>query len=341
MCQALSQYIAPVVSKSDLDLSISDVEASLPIKPISSLPFARQDVCGLPSQGDWNVPPDDAVDVFRTLRHNWMSHIIQCKLDRKLLASFSKQDPNPPFSADDLIPFRQWLVEFLEAQGVQADWRIPYDQPMCLHVLYALQKLMQDKDTSLFPYLMCGVPTGFDDAISPSNCFPLNSSSPTDDVPMLRVHFSNWSSAEEHPDDVMPLIEEEVKQGWVMPFEGTLEDAQVRWPAGVAIGKLGLALSDHRPPRLVVDSSVCGVNGRCTLPEKSTLPTARDILRSYPLRNHNNPLLGFTLDIKSAHKRIAVQPSRRGLLGFQFQGRCTSTVCVLLERCSAHTTGPG
>ncbi len=213
LCQALSQYIAPVVSKSKLDLSISDVEASLPIKPNDSPPFARQDGGGLPSQGDWSAPPDDAVDIFRTLRHNWMSHIIQRKLDRKLLACFSKQDPNPPFSDDDLIPFRRWLVEFLEAQGVQVDWRIPDDQPMYLHILHALQKLMQDKDTSLFPYLICGVPTGFDDAISPSNCFPLNSSSNTDDVPMLSVHFSSWSSSEEHPNDVIPLIEEEVKQG--------------------------------------------------------------------------------------------------------------------------------
>ena len=320
LCQALSQYIAPVVSKSNLDMSLSEAEASLPTKPIDSPPFARQDGGGLTSQADWSVPPADTVDVFRTLRHNWMSHIIQCKLDRKLLACFARQDPNPPFSTEELLPFRKWLVEFLEAQGVHVDWSIPDDQPMCLHVLHAVQKLLQDKDTALFPYLISGVPTGFDEAILPSQCFPLTS--PTaDEVPMLSVHFSNWSSAEEHPEEVKPLIDEEVKQGWVMPFDGTLEDAQSHWPVGVAIGKLGLALSDHRPPRLVVDSSICGVNGRCTIPEKSTLPTARDILRSYPLRNHNNPLLGFSLDIKSAHKRIAVQQSHRGLLGFQFQGK--------------------
>ena len=60
----------------------------------------------------------------------------------------------------------------------------------------------------------------------------------------------------------------------------------------------------------------CGVNSRCVMPDKSTLPTARDILRSYPLRSSNCMLSGFSLDIKSAHKRMAVHPAHRGLLGF-------------------------
>ena len=80
----------------------------------------------------------------------------------------------------------------------------------------------------------------------------------------------------------------------------------------MAVGKLGLALSDGRPARLVVDSSICGVNSRCKMPDKSTLPTARDILRAYPLRASNRILSGFSLDIKSAHKRMAVHPDHRG-----------------------------
>ncbi len=70
LCQALSHYIASVVSHTGLDLSLSGMEAALSIKPIDSRPFAHQDGGGLPSQADWSVPPDNAVDVFRTLRHN-------------------------------------------------------------------------------------------------------------------------------------------------------------------------------------------------------------------------------------------------------------------------------
>jgi len=33
-------------------------------------------------------------------------------------------------------------------------------------------------------------------------------------------------------------------------FEGAVEEAKQRWPQGVAIGKLGVALSDSRPPTL-------------------------------------------------------------------------------------------
>ena len=33
-------------------------------------------------------------------------------------------------------------------------------------------------------------------------------------------------------------------KGWVFPYEGTLEDAQAKWPAGVSLGKLGIAYSD-------------------------------------------------------------------------------------------------
>ena len=82
------------------------------------------------------------------------------------------------------------------------------------------------------------------------------------------------------------------------------------------IGKLGVATAEGRPPRLVVDSSVCGLNGRCTIPEKSTLPTAREIVRSFPLRGTNKCLSGFSLDVKSAHKRIVLHPDERGLVGF-------------------------
>ena len=89
----------------------------------------------------------------------------------------------------------------------------------------------------------------------------------------------------------------------------------------MAVGRLGVAYSDSRPPRLVVDSSVCGVNARCRIPEKTTLPTAKDVIRCYPLRGSNAELAGFSLDIKSAHKRVVVRQEEQGLLGFQIDGK--------------------
>ena len=151
--------------------------------------------------------------------------------------------------------------------------------------------------------------------------FPQPSPKNQEDNPLLSVHHCNWQSAEDNPDDVSSLIQKEIDEQWVEEFHGTLEDAQARWPKGVAIGKLGLALSDSRPPRLVLDSTICGVNGRCIIPEHATLPSAQDVKRCYPLRNNAEPLSGFSLDIRSAHKRIAVKEPDRGFLLFQFQNR--------------------
>ena len=81
-----------------------------------------------------------------------------------------------------------------------------------------------------------------------------------------------------------------------------------------------MAFSDNKSPRLVVDSSICGVNNRCSIPEKTTLPSAQDVMRVYPLRNSNEPMVGFSLDIKSAHKLVVIRESDRGLLGFTLDG---------------------
>lgn len=71
-------------------------------------------------------------------------------------------------------------------------------------------------------------------------------------------------------------------------------------------------------PAMTVD--ICGLNARCFIPERSTLPTAKEVLRSYPLRGTSEALSGFSLDIKSAHKRIVLHPTERGLVGFSLNG---------------------
>jgi len=121
-------------------------------------------------------------------------------------------------------------------------------------------------------------------------------------------------------------VQEEIDKGWVFEYPGTLEKAQAEYTTGVAIGKLGIAHADGRAPRLVVDSTVCGLNGRCIIPERSTLPTAKEILRSYPFRQCRAPLQGFSVDVKAAHKRIVLHPSEQGL------GVLTGWQIVLLPR---------
>ena len=123
------------------------------------------------------------------------------------------------------------------------------------------------------------------------------------------------------PHSHVHCVQQEIDKGWVYEFDGDLQDAQQRYPLGVALGKLGIAHSEGRAPRLVLDQTICGLNGRCKIPERSTLPSAKDVLRTFPIRNFSGDHMGFSLDIKSAHKRIVVREEEHGLLGFTLQGR--------------------
>eukprot|EP00435_Cladocopium_sp_Y103_P073418 s313_g43.t1 len=274
----------------------------LPMKGLTDPPFSRQDGAGFASQADWSSPHRFA-DCFQSLRKNFFTKILDQRLDQVVMRAFSARQDSPPFSMEQLVPFRTFIDEFLLAQGIVPDWTVPADQNLSLFILQQLCKCMDDPDTALFPYLIEGVPLGIHENITPSNCFPLQPQMDEFEPPLLTVHHTNWSSAEDDPETVKQLIEKEVAAGWVEVFPGDMAAAQQFFEHGIAIGKLGLAISDTRPPRLVLDSTICGVNPQCRVPEKSTLPTAKDVVRAYPLRQSNHTLSGVSFDVRSAHKQ--------------------------------------
>ena len=72
----------------------------------------------------------------------------------------------------------------------------------------------------------------------------------------------------------------------------------------------------------VLDSTICGMNGRCLIPEKQRLPNMRHIswfLSSCPPLQ--DEWQGASIDIKAAHKRMLIREDERGSLLFRFQGR--------------------
>ena len=189
---------------------------------------------------------------------------MEARLDKQLVQYFSTADhSNPPFTEEILAPFRQDLEHFLRDSGLTPNWEIRPHQPMCLNILHCLNILMRDPDNTLFHFLIEGVGTGFQRDIPLSHCFPLSNSEDSEEPP-LSAHLTNWQSAEEDIPLTRELVQQEIDKGWVFPFEGTLEDAQQQYPLGVALGKLGVAHSDGRSPRLVLDNTICGLNGRCT-----------------------------------------------------------------------------
>ena len=336
LAQQFAQIVLPLLSDQGRELTLVDYETHLPIKHISQPPFSKQDGAGLTSQSDWSGM-HSYEDSFSALRKNFFRTIMDQRLDLQVMRAFQHRQEDPPFSEEQIRPFRNFVEEFLLAQGMTPDWSTPPDQQLCLHILQQLCECMRDPDTSLFPYLIAGVPLGIKEDIMPSRCFPINQPDVPFEPPLLSLHHTNWQSAEDEPEIVQELINKEVDSGWVQPFHGSIEDAQQFFSEGLAIGKLGLALSDTRPPRLVLDSTVCGVNPQSKIPEKASLPTARDVVRAYPLRQSSKPLSGVSFDVKSAHKQMAVHPSYRGYLCFQFKGKLYYyKVCPFGAVVSAH-----
>ena len=297
------------------DISFDQAPLWLPVKPAHAPPFSSEDGGGLFSSPDWSSPSRTAEDCFRMLRQSWMQRIMSSRLDKMLIAHFLKHDPSAPFDETILHPFRCDLEAFLNQHSQPVSWEIREHQPMHLSILEALHTIQNDPDQALFPALKNGVSTGFLGDIEPSGCFPVNDKEGPMDTP-LSAHWGNWQSAEDDLNLTRSLVQAEVDNGWVFKYTGDLASAQVDFPAGVSIGKLGVAHSDSRPPRLVVDSTICGLNARCRIPERSTLPSAKDVLRCFPLRESQANLMGLSLDVKAAHKRVVLRQSEWGLVGF-------------------------
>ena len=298
-----------------MDFSVSALLQTLPTKGVWDPPVAQVDGAGFHSRPDWSHPSSLKTDVFKDFRQHWMQTILSQNLHKEITQHFAEQRPEPPFDSALVTQMRESIEQLLRFHNIPANWDVPQNQPLCLHILQALPRLTGDPDSELFHHLIEGVPTGFLRNIPPSHCFD-STTSTDDEPPPLSVHFDGWKSAHDDPEITSELVQEELRQGWVFEFPGTLADAQAQYPVGVSVGKLGVATSS-RPPRLIVDSSICGLNQNCPLPEKGSLPSSKDLIRSFLLRNSTSPLSGLSLDVKSAHKRVAIHPSEHGLVGFR------------------------
>ena len=314
LASSIANLVFPLLSQNSLDLSLTAALKYMPIKSLQDFPFSSEDGGGIHSTPDWSMAERTSEDVFRLLKQSLFEFIFSKNLHKEFLANIANKLSDPPFSDNIVDEARQIMGRFLQQHSKPADWTIREHQPMYVSIMHSLQFFMPNEDVPLFPVLIEGVSTGFHSDVQPSGCFPANDKPDLPSTP-LSIHLANWQSAEKEPQTTLELVDEEIKQGWVQKFQGSTDDAKKHF-SHVAVGRLGVAFSDSRPPRLVVDSSVCGVNDRCKLPERTTLPSAKDVIRCFPLRNNSRELSGFSLDIKSAHKRVVLKESEQGLLGF-------------------------
>ena len=136
--------------------------------------------------------------------------------------------------------------------------------------------------------------------------------------------FSEDCSCEEPQDDERKRspnhspVPEDIDKGYLEEI-ASLSHAQQRWGDRVAVGRMNVAQAPGKAPRLIVDSSVCGTNGACYVPESYQLPLLESIRFSSPLRECSSVIGGFSLDIRAAHKTVRVRERDRGLLGVGLQ----------------------
>ena len=180
---------------------------------------------------------------LRLKLHAWL---LEAKVPCRLHALLEGKELEALFSLQEVAHARSLFSSWMVAKGCkeQISWDIPSGQPYALHALSALSKCLGDRDTALFPALLAGAPTGFDNDIPASGCLlpapPAEHAFALD----LAICQGNWQGAESDPASLQELIQAEEDAGFAREFP-SLEAAQAHFgPDRVAVGRVNIA---HTP----------------------------------------------------------------------------------------------
>ena len=314
----LAMAIAQIISKRCTSGGqVVDWDQPLRHPPEPSPRRSLNDGGGIPSSADWTRPHRQ--DLFADLRNRLLEYGLQNNLLERVAQHLQEQRSEPPLTETELNPLKQIAHHWSQEQGLNLDWTIAPGQQFRLQLLQTWSQWLQDADVDLHFHLQQGVPTGVLTPIPASHIWPKKpaSDAPTED---LQSCFTNWSGADVDPQLTWELINAEVAQGWVQELPGGLEEAKSKWKH-IAVGKLNVVHSEGRKPRLVLDSTCCGVNPNVVLPETMVLPTVDDVRAAFNHSDTGGDWMGFSLDIQAAHKQIRLHHDDQGLVLFSFQGR--------------------
>ena len=196
------------------------------------------------------------------------------------MAHGEQSSDSPPFPDSSVSRAREAIAFALGLQSPLAVLQ-PEDQPFFVNLLSAVAHVCGDVDRGLPDLLAEGVSTGCLQPIPYSGAFfPAEPGISFDSSAPFSECEGNWSKAEDNPDTTHELIQEDIKQGFVFQVEGGEEAAKRQWPNAVAMGKLNLAIAEGKSPRLVLDSSVPGVNSRVELYERVEHPSLLTLKQS-------------------------------------------------------------
>lgn len=326
---ALATCFAPHLTNKGLVIQLKDWIQFIPRNPTWHSTVSRErieDGGSLASTALWISPQHP--DVLHHLRVRWHQRLTVDHLAHRIAQSLRDGEDEPPVDASTLSAF---LRDIQQSFHISAnDWNqmleIHPGQPFRLNLWKFLLQLWTDPDVDLIPQLRTGARLGVNHPLAPSPIWPRRASEHVADQP-LSLQTGHWSGADEHPDVVAKLLQEELEAGWIEEVEGGEAELLQRY-SQVAIGKLNLVIAPGRSPRLVVDSSISGVTANTCIPNRMSLPRTSDVIDAAPDGPTSEECVQLTLDVAKAHRRITLHPDDGGLLCFHFQQRLFRSVTL-------------
>ncbi|CAE8581638.1 unnamed protein product [Polarella glacialis] len=275
---------------------------------------------GICSTADWAAPPAGKWDCFKDLRHAWSRIILDSNIHKQVVASFAQGRRESPLTEPQIEQLTNALLEFAAGIHEPVSLEVAEGQPIRLDCMRVMQLIMGDADTALAAVLAPGVSAGVFEPVSASGVW-LRRWQPDlqEHLPLLCCS-SNWLSAEQAPEVVTTLVQQDLRDQFVKRFDGPLEEARMKWPLGIAVGKLGVTTVEGRDPRLTLGSTEPNVNPNVRINEKTFNPGHRDVSACSPDALSQESFVGFTMDVSKAHKRIKVRHEDQGLLMFRHAG---------------------
>ena len=325
---SLAAQLASVASLSvtrQLGTQIS-IQQALSLMPSAFSPIPRPLVCdgsGNNSTADHCLPNQSAC--LHQLREAFLGFIQDHDLASRIPQHLRGSTDSHPLSQDEQLQLAAIAHAVLHPNCTDANClSIREDQPFRLHLLQAFASCTADPDEKLIDILIEGVPTGAFEPLPASGQWIANQlgAATQPDEPLQLLHCSgNWTRAESNPEILQELIDKELQGNYIAEFRGTEDDAKKQWPKGTAIGKLNVVLAEGRDPRMVLDSTICNLNPRCTLPERMQMPTVCDVQLTYAPHDPPGFWHGLSLDFKAAHKACVVREDERGTLLFRHKNK--------------------
>ena len=261
------------------------------------------------SSGDWLAPQTGISDMFKDLRHAIVKIVSKYRPHKAARLSCR--------TSTMTISWRRRNVFCSQQDSTQICPFIPTRSFACKLIRNLLQ-LMHDPDIGLIGIAESGFHTGASKPILFSGIWRRHQTEAREDLP-LKIHDTNWKSAEKDPDTVSRVIQEHIDAKFAHEFYGDIAQAKQRWPKGVAVGRLSVARSDQRAPSLCLDSTIPDVNAKVQNEEKSFNPCVEDVA-SAKVVSHPSEGIGLTIDVSKAHKSFRTREDEWGLLLFHHRG---------------------